>query len=69
LGTLYSKSGGLLTTLEEAGATLRGKHSDTRINALPLANGHGRYYITTAIAPEQTPVSVEEWPLHVSDLD
>jgi hypothetical protein len=41
-----------------------GKHSDTRIKPLPLANGHGRY-ITAK--PERAFFSVGEWPLHVTD--
>ena len=32
----------------------------------PAASGHGRYITVT---PEQTPVSVGEWPLQISDLD
>jgi hypothetical protein len=39
-----------------------GKHS-ARIKPLPLTNGHGRYITVT---PERTPVSVGEWPLHIS---
>jgi hypothetical protein len=39
-----------------------GKLSDTRIKPLPLTNGHGRYMTVT---PEQTLVSVGEWPLHI----
>jgi hypothetical protein len=38
-----------------------GKHSDTRITPLPLANGHGRYITVT---PEHKLLSVGEWPLH-----
>ena len=40
-----------------------GKHSDTRIKPLPLANGHGRYM---AVTPERALVSVGEWPLHIA---
>jgi hypothetical protein len=51
-----------LTTLE--GAEIKsGKHSYTRIKPLPLTNGHARYITVT---PEQTLVSVEEWPLHIA---
>jgi hypothetical protein len=37
--------------------TKPGKHPDTRIKPLPLANGHGR---CMAVAPEQTLVSSGE---------
>ena len=42
-----------------------GKHSDTRIKPLPLANGHGRY-ITATPEPERALVSVGEWPAHTA---
>jgi hypothetical protein len=38
-----------------------GKHSDTRIKPLPLANGHGRYI---AVTPERKIVSV--WVMAVA---
>jgi hypothetical protein len=38
------------------------KDSHTRIKALALTNGHGRYITVT---PERTLVSVGEWPLHI----
>jgi hypothetical protein len=57
-----------ITTLEEAGILIiPGKHSNTRIKPLPLANGHGRY--TAAInraTTERILDSVGEWPLHVT---
>ena len=41
-----------------------GKHSDTRVKPLPLANDHGRY--TTVInTSERAIVSVGKWPLHI----
>jgi hypothetical protein len=40
------------TTLEEA-EVITGKHSETRIKPLTLANGHGRY-ITATDTPERT---------------
>jgi hypothetical protein len=43
-----------ITTLEEA-EIIPGKHSDTRIKPLALANGHGRYIAAT---PERTLASV-----------
>ena len=39
-----------------------GKHPDTRIKPLPLANGHGRYITVT---PERALMSVGGWPLHI----
>jgi hypothetical protein len=42
-----------------------GKRSSTRIKPLPLANGHGRYITAT---PERKTVSVEDQPLHISDI-
>jgi hypothetical protein len=38
------------------------KAPHTRIKALALASGHGRYITVT---PERTLFSVGEWPLHV----
>jgi hypothetical protein len=51
-------------------AIIPGKHSDTRIKPLPLTNGQGRYsarYITAT--PEREPVSVGEWPLHITVIN
>jgi hypothetical protein len=42
------------------------KDPHTRIKPLTLASGHGRYITVT---PERTPVSVGEWPLHISHPD
>ena len=50
-----------ITTLDEA-EVIPGKHSDTRIKSLTLANGHGRYM---AITPERALTSVGECPLNI----
>jgi hypothetical protein len=42
------------------------KDSHTRIGPLALASGHGRYITVT---PEQTLVSVGEWPLHITVIE
>jgi hypothetical protein len=41
------------------------KETHTRIKPLALASGHGRF-ITVAVTPERTLVSVGEWPLHIA---
>jgi hypothetical protein len=41
------------------------KDYHTRIKPLALASGHGR---CMTIAPERTPVSAGEWPLHLTAL-
>ena len=50
-------------THSEGTGIIPGKHSDTRIKPLPLANGHGRYITVT---PERALVSVGECPLHIA---
>jgi hypothetical protein len=42
------------------------KDSHTRIKALALASGHGRYL---AVTPEQALLSVGEWPLHIAVIN
>jgi hypothetical protein len=54
-----------LITLEKA-EIMPGRHSDTRIKPLPLANGHNRHIPVT---PERKLVSVGEWPLHVAVIN
>ena len=54
-----------IKALKEA-EIIPGKHSDTRIKPLPLTNGHGRYIIVT---PWRVPVSIGEWPLHITAIN
>jgi hypothetical protein len=51
-------------TALEGAEIIPGKHSDTRIKPLALANDHGRYITVT---PERTPASasVGECPLNI----
>jgi hypothetical protein len=49
------------TALGEA-EIIPGKHSDTRIKPLALANGHGRYMTVT---PDRTLASVGRCPLQI----
>ena len=44
---------------EEGAEAIPGKHSDTRMKPLALANGHGRHI---AVTPERTLASVGECP-------
>jgi hypothetical protein len=62
LGTWEAKCPGTGSGTE----IIPGKNSDTRIKPLPFTNGHGRYITVTT---ERTPVSVGEWPLHITVIN